>query len=73
MGNKLANFATGSKLAGANALNSLKSMPLSRKALLAGGIGGGAIGLSNLLGNRNQQQLSDEDLAALYNYYGLGE
>lgn len=73
MGNKLANFATGSKLAGASALNSLKSMPLSRKALLAGGIGGGAIGLSNLLRNRNQQQLSDQDLAALYNYYGLGE
>lgn len=73
VGNKLANFATGSKLAGANALNGLRNMPLSRKALLAGGIGGGAIGLSNLLGNRNQQQLSDEDLAALYNYYGLGE
>ena len=73
VGNKLANFATGSKLAGASALNSLRTMPLSRKALLAGGIGGGAIGLSNLLRNRNQQQLSDEDLAALYNYYGLGE
>lgn len=73
MGNKLANFATGSKLAGANALSNIRNMPLSRKALLAGGIGGGAIGLSNLLGNRNQQQLSDEDLAALYNYYGAGE
>ena len=74
MGNRLASFATGSKLAGANALNGLRSMPLSRKALLAGGIGGGAIGLSNLLKGRNQQsQLSDEDLAALYNYYGLGE
>ena len=73
VGNKLANFATGSKLASANALSNLKRMPLSRKALLAGGIGGGAIGLTNLLRNRNQQQLSDEDLAALYNYYGLGE
>ena len=74
MGNKLANFATGSKLAGASALDKLRSMPLSRKALLAGGIGGGAIGLNNLLKSRNQQsQLSDEDLAALYNYYGLGE
>ena len=72
--NKLANFATGSKLIGQNALDKFKGLSRGKKALMLGGVGGGAIGLSNLLKGRNQQtQLSDEDLAALYNYYGLGE
>jgi hypothetical protein len=72
--NKLANFATGSKLIGQNAFNKFKGLSKGKKALMVGGIGGGAIGLNNLLKSRNQQsQLSDEDLAALYNYYGLGE
>ena len=72
--NKLANFATGSKLIGQNALNKFRGLSKGQKALMVGGIGGGAIGLNNLLKGRNQQsQLSDEDLAALYNYYGLGE
>lgn len=71
--NKLTNFATGA----------LPNSRLGKMAAIGGGTALGGYGLSKLFGGNNTQQmindiklggeyLSDEDLAALYNYYGIG-
>lgn len=71
--NKLANFATGT----------LPNSRLGKAAAIGGGAALGGYGLSKLFGGNNTQQivndiklggeyLPDEDLAALYNYYGIG-
>lgn len=59
---------------GASGVNRFRNLTTPQKALMLGGAGAGTIGIANLLNRNNQQpQLSDEDLAALYNYYGVGE
>lgn len=59
---------------GASGVNRFRNLTTPQKALMLGGAGSGTIGIANLLNRNNQQpQLSDEDLAALYNYYGVGE
>lgn len=61
--NKLTNFATGA----------LPNSRLGKMAAIGGGTALGGFGLSKLFGGGgNNQQISDEDLAALYNYYGGG-
>ena len=61
--NKLTNFATGA----------LPNSRLGKMAAIGGGTALGGYGLSKMLGGSgNDQQLSDEELAALYNYYGGG-
>lgn len=61
--NKLTNFATGA----------LPKSRLGKMAATGGGTALGGFGLSKLLGGGgNNQQVSDEDLAELYNYYGIG-
>lgn len=61
--NKMTNFATGA----------LPNSRLGKMAAIGGGTALGGYGLSKMLGGSgNDQQLSDEDLAALYNYYGGG-
>lgn len=71
--NKLTNFATGA----------LPNSRLGKAAAIGGGTALGGFGLSKLFGGNNTQQivndiklggeyLPDEDLAALYNYYGIG-
>ena len=59
---------------GASGVNRFRNLTTPQKALMLGGAGAGTIGIANLLNRNNQQpQLSEEDLAALYNYYGVGE
>lgn len=59
---------------GASGVNRFRNLTKPQKALMLGGAGAGTIGIANLLNRNNQQpQLSEEDLAALYNYYGVGE
>lgn len=59
---------------GTSGVNRFRNLTTPQKALMLGGAGAGTIGIANLLNRNNQQsQLSDEDLAALYNYYGVGE
>jgi hypothetical protein len=59
----MTNFATGA----------LPNSRLGKMAAIGGGTALGGYGLSKMLGGSgNNQQLSDEDLAALYNYYGGG-
>lgn len=71
--NKLTNLATGA----------LPNSRLGKAAAIGGGAALGGYGLSKIFGGNNTQQmvndiklggeyLSDEDLAALYNYYGIG-
>lgn len=46
---------------------------LGKAAAIGGGAALGGYGLSKIFGGGgNDQQLSDDDLAALYNYYGIG-
>lgn len=71
--NKLTNFATGA----------LPNSRLGKAAAIGGGAALGGYGLSKMFGGNNTQQivndiklggeyLSDEELAALYDYYGIG-
>lgn len=61
--NKLSNFASGA----------LPNSRLGKMAAIGGGTALGGYGLSKMFGGGgNNQQISDEELAALYNYYGIG-
>lgn len=61
--NKLTNFATGVS----------PNSRLGKMAAIGGGTALGGFGLSKLFGGSgNNQDVSDEELAALYNYYGIG-
>lgn len=62
IGGKLASFGAGA----------MPRTKLGKTALIGGGVGLGGFGLSKLLGGGGQPQMTDEDLAALYNYYGTG-
>lgn len=50
----------------------MPSSRLGKLAAIGGGTAAGGFGLSKLLGGGGQPQMTDAELAALYNYYGGG-